>query len=186
MNVLAVIHLIAAEGGEEAGRINSHSAWWPENFEILWGGIASLIVFAVLAKFAVPALRKSMTARSEGIAKELMQAHNNKVSAQNTADVVRGDKGDINAERTRLMADADSAAAKVLAEGRARIDAEAAETEAKGLADIELGKGRVTAELQGQVASLAAAATEQVVTGSLDDATHTRLIEDFIAKVGAR
>ena len=40
-------------------------------------------------------------------------------------------------------------------------------------------------ELQGEISRLSAAAAEELVRGSLDDATHQRLIEDFIAKVGA-
>jgi F-type H+-transporting ATPase subunit b len=170
-----------AEGGEEV-RINTHSAWWPETYEIIWGGLASLILF----KFVVPQLKKALTARSEGIAKELVQAHNNKQSAIASAAIIREDKGDISAERTRLLAEADQEAARVLAEGRARIAADAAAAEAKGLSDIEAGKGRFNAEVQGQVASLASAATEHVVMGSLDEATHQRLIEEFISKVGAR
>jgi F-type H+-transporting ATPase subunit b len=180
----AIANFIASEG--EEARITTHSAWWPETYEIIWGGLASILVFGVLAKFAIPALKKSMTARSEGIAKELVKAHNNKQSAIASAAIIREDKGDISAERARMLAEADQEAARVLSEGRARIEADAKDAEAKGLADIETGKGRLTAEVQGQVASLASAATEHVVMGSLDAATHQRLIEDFIAKVGAR
>jgi F-type H+-transporting ATPase subunit b len=176
--------LVASE--EEVGRIQTHSSWLPETFEIIWGGLASVIVFGALFKFVVPQLKKGLTARSEGIAKELVKAHNNKQSAIASAAVIREDKGDISAERTRLLAEADQEAARVLSEGRARIAADAEAAEAKGLSDIEAGKGRLTAEVQGQVASLAAAATEHVVMGSLDAVTQHRLIEDFIAKVGAR
>jgi F-type H+-transporting ATPase subunit b len=183
--LLAIARFVTSEAGEEA-RINTHSSWWPETYEIYAGGLASLIVFGALFKFVLPQMRKALTARSEGIAKELVQAHNNKQSAIASAAIIREDKGDISAERTRLLAEADQEAARVLAEGRARIAADAAAAEAKGLADIETGKGRLNAEVQGQVASLASAATEHVVMGSLDTATHQRLIEDFISKVGAR
>ena len=175
---------IASLIASEEARIETHSAWWPETFEIIWGGIASLIVFGALFKFVIPQLKKAMAARSEGIATDLMKAHNNKVSAQHTASNIRADKGDIEAERARILGEADDTAARVLVDGRTRIEVEAREAETKGLADIEAGKGRANAEIQGQVASLATAATEQVVTGSLDAVTHQRLIEDFIAKVG--
>lgn len=170
----------------EEGTITTPYKWWPEWYEVAFGGAASLLVFGALAKFALPAMKKALAARSEGIALELDKAHNNKQSAISTAAIIRQDKGDIGAERARLLAEADATAERVLSEGRARIDAEVKEAESKGLADIEAGKGRLTAEVQGQVASLASAATEHVVTGSLDDATQQRLIEDFIAKVGAR
>jgi F-type H+-transporting ATPase subunit b len=183
--MFATLAAILAASEEEVGRIETHSAWLPETFEIIAGGLASLIVFGALFKFVVPQFKKALTARSEGIAKELVKAHNNKESAIASAAIIREDKGDIGAERTRLLAEADQEAARVLAEGRARISADAEAAEAKGLSDIEAGKGRLTAEVQGQVASLAAAATEHVVMGSLDAVTQHRLIEDFIAKVGA-
>ena len=46
-------------------------------------------------------------------------------------------------------------------------------------------RGRAAGELQAQVAQWAAEATERIVVASLDDATTERLVEDFIAKVGA-
>jgi F0F1-type ATP synthase membrane subunit b/b' len=176
--------LVAAEAaGEHA--TNTPNSWLPEWFEIAFGGAASIIIIGALLKFAIPAMKKSMTARSEGIGKELQQAHNNRQNSINLAATIRSDKGDIAAERTRILAEADVTAARVLSEGRARIEVEAAEAETRASADLEAGQGRMTAEVTGNVASLAAAATEHVVKGSLDNATLVGLIEDFIAKVGA-
>jgi F-type H+-transporting ATPase subunit b len=182
MSLLTTIFIAAEEGGEVT--ITTPYKWWPEPYEIIWGGLASLLVFGALIKFAGPQFKKALAARREGIATDLMKAHNNKVSAEHTAKNIRDDKGDIEAERARILGEADDTASRVLVDGRARIEVEAREAEAKGLADIEAGKGRVNAEIQGQVASLAAAATEQVVRGSIDAVTQQRLIEDFISKVG--
>jgi F-type H+-transporting ATPase subunit b len=170
---------------EEAGRTTTEFSWLPEWFEIAFGGAASLIIIGALVKFVLPQMKKALAARSEGIGKELLQAHNNKQNSINLAATIQADKGDIEVERARILGDADSEAKRVLSEGRARIEVEATEAEAKAVADIEAGQGRLTNEVQGQVATLAAAATEHVVTGSLDHATQVSLIEDFIAKVGA-
>ena len=70
-------------------------------------------------------------------------------------------------------------------EGIARNDAEVAELEARADADIATLRGRASGELQAQVAAWAAEATERIVVASLDNATTQRLIEDYIAKVGA-
>ena len=180
--------LLAAD---EVGRITTHSSWRPENFEIIFGGLASILVIGALFKVApgdIPGIRgwkKSLQVRTERIGKELLQAANNKQNSINLAETIRADKGDIGAERARMLAEADQTAARVLEDGRARVERELADTEAKAVADIEAGQGRLTAELQGRVAALASAATEHVVTGSLDHATQVSLIEDFIAKVGA-
>jgi F-type H+-transporting ATPase subunit b len=169
----------------EEFRTTTEFSWLPEWYEIAFGGAASIIIIGALIKFVLPQMKKALAARSEGIGKELLQAHNNKQNSVNLAATIKADKGDIEAERARILADADTEAARVLSEGRARIEVEATEAEAKATADIEAGQGRLTNEVQGQVATLAAAATEHVVTGSLDHATQVSLIEDFIAKVGA-
>jgi F-type H+-transporting ATPase subunit b len=171
---------------EEHTGITTPNVWLPEWYEIVFGGLASIIVFGALAKFVLPPMKKALKARSEGIAKDLLQAHNNKQNSVNLAATIRSDKGDIEAERARILAEADATAAKVLADGRARIELEASEAESKAQADIAAGQGRIAAEVQGQVAVLAAAATEHVVMGSLDHSTQVRLVEEFIAKVGAR
>ena len=73
----------------------------------------------------------------------------------------------------------------MLADGRARLVTEVADLEAKAEADIGAAGSRVFDELRGEIARLSSAAAERVVAGSLDDATQQRLIEDYIARVGA-
>src|SRR5687767_9252280 len=46
----------------------------PEINEIIWGGLAFLILLAVMWKFALPPVRKTMEARTERIRNDLMQA----------------------------------------------------------------------------------------------------------------
>ena len=59
------------------------------------------------------------------------------------------------------------------------------ELEAKADADIQAGAGRVSDELRNEIARYASRAADQVVEQSLDEHTQQRLIEDFIARVGA-
>ncbi len=186
MSILSsiAIKLAEAEGGEHGG-ITTPYSWLPEWYEIVFGGLASVIVLGGLAKFAIPALKKALAARTEGIEKDLVHAHNNKVSAENQASFVRGNLGDIEAERARLMAEADETAERVLSEGRARIEVDARELESRAQGEIAAGGNRFLTEIQANVSSIAAAATEHVVRGQLDQATHVQLIDDVIARIGA-
>lgn len=187
MSILAAsIRILSEELPVDSdGKITTPYVWWPEWYEIVFGGIASLIVFGALWKFAVPALKKGLAERSARIQRELDGSAAALTDARAAATQIRASKGDLQGERNRLLAEADATAERVLADGRARIATEAAELEAKATADIEAARSRVQAELQADVAGIAAAATEQVVHGSLDDATHQRLVEEFITKVGA-
>ena len=74
----------------------------------------------------------------------------------------------------------------MLAEGRARLEQEVAELEARADADIAAGVGRVNDELRGEITRLANDATEQLLAvGAVDSATQQDLIESFISRVGA-
>ena len=167
------------------GHIVTHSAIWPERAELIYGTIASLIIFGLLWKFAGPQIAKAMKTRTTKIQKELDDSAADKTAATAEAAQIRQAKGDIAAERARLLADAQAQAEAVLTDGRARIESEVADLEAKSTADIAAARGRVGDELRAEIARLSVAAVDQVVTGTLDEATHQRLIEDFISRVGA-
>lgn len=170
---------------EEHHEFEAHNPWLPETREIVWGSAAFVIILAGLVKYAWPAIKKSMQARTDRIAKDISDAEAAKADAERRAAEIRAAKGDIEAERERLLAEATEAAERVLVEGRARIDAEVAELEIRAGVEIAGAGGRVVAELQSQVASLALTATERVTAAELDEATQVELVERFIATVGA-
>jgi F-type H+-transporting ATPase subunit b len=161
------------------------SKFWPEGYEMLFGIPASVLVFFLLWKFAGPAVKKGMAARTAKIQGELDAGEADRVAAEAEAAQIRQAKGDIAAERARLVAEADAQAAALLDEGRARLAQELVELEARADAEIAAAASRTGDELRAEIARLSAAAVELVVTGTLDEATHQELIENFIAKVGA-
>ena len=178
MNLKSV--LVAAEGSFE-----THHWLLPETAEIIYGGLASLIVFGALYKFALPMFKTSLAARTERIQKELDDAKSQRESAENEAARIRTALGDIQAERAKLLAEADAQAATVLADGRARITAEAADLEAKAEADIAAASGRLNDEIKSEIARLSSVAVDRVVKAALNDAAQQDLIEGFISNVGA-
>ena len=192
MSVLGIIATAGRVMGEDEklyidadGYVTTHSWLLPEMAEIIYGGIASLIVFWALFKFGGPPIKKAFAARTEKIQKELDNASADKSAAATEASQIREAKGDIEAERARLLSEAESHAAAVLEDGRARLAAEVAEVEAKGVTEIAGAQRRVGDELRAEIARLSSAAVDHVVTGSLDDATQQELIENFIQRVGA-
>jgi len=176
MNLLA---LIAADESQTPSR------FWPEGYEMLFGIPASIIVFFLLWKFAGPVVAKGMAARTAKVQAELDAGEAARVDADAEAAEIRAAKGDIAAERARLLAEADAHAAALLDDGRTRLTSEIAELESRAAAELVAAAGRSGDELRAEIARLSAAAVEIVVTGSLDESTHQELIENFIATVGA-
>lgn len=187
MNVLGIIRIAGEEFGIDSdGHVTTHHWLLPETSEIIWGGLASLIIFVALYKFGAPAIKKSFADRTARIQKDLDGAAEATTAAAAEAAGIRQAKGDIAGERARLLAEAEMQAAAVLEDGRARLAAEMADLEVRASADIAVANSRVGDELRAEISRLSSAAVDHVVTGSLDEATHQELIESFIAKVGAQ
>jgi F-type H+-transporting ATPase subunit b len=177
--------LPAAEHGIDDKGYTSHHWLLPETAEIIYGGLASVIIIGLLVKFAGPAAKKAFADRTDKIQGELDDSARAKADAETEASRIRQALGDIEGERRKALAAADTQAEALLTDGRARLVTEVAELEAKAEADIGAAGGRVSDELRGEISRLAAAAADRVVANSLDDATQQRLIEDYIARVGA-
>ena len=163
----------------------THHWLLPETPEIIYGGLASLIVVSALVKFAGPTISKAFKERTERIQKEIDDAAAAKSKAEHDARDIRSALGDVAAERARMLQEADRQAEALLAEGRARIAAEVADLEAKAEIDIAAARGRSADELRSQIAALASRATPIVVDETLTDATKAELVEAFIERVGA-
>ena len=183
--LLAGLHrLPQAEYGIDDQGYTTHHPLWPEQAELIYGGLASVLVLGLLVWKGGPLLKKAMTARTDKIQGELDDSAAAKRDAEAEAARIRQSLGNIDAERQQLLADAEAQAAALLADGRTRLDTEVTELETKAEADIAAGAGRAGDELRGEIARLAGAAADLVVERSLDDATQQQLIEAFIAKVG--
>jgi F-type H+-transporting ATPase subunit b len=159
--------------------------FWAARAELLFGIPASLIIFALLYKFAGPAVKKSMADRTARIQDEIDASVADKASAETEAADIRTAKGDIEAERARILADADAQATAVLVDGRARILAEIADLDAKADADIAAAASRGADELRAEISRLSEGVMDRVAAATIDSALQNDLVEAFIAKVGS-
>lgn len=184
--LVAIGNFVAAEDHHTDDKgYTTHHWLLPENAEIIYGGLAALIIFYLLYRFGKKPVVEGMKGRTARIQQELDDSAQARADAEAEAAGIRQALGDIQAERQRLLAEADAQAEALLADGRARLETEVAELEAKADADIQASAGRTSDELRNEIARLASQAADRVVAESLDDATQQRLIEDFISRVGA-
>lgn len=188
MNALILSTLIAAEGEphrDDNGQIVTHHWLWPEQAELIYGSIASILIFALLYKYAGPPIKKAFNGRTERIQGELDGAAEAVAAANADATRIRDAKGDIDAERARMFAEADAQAEALLSDGRERLDREIADLEARSEAELASNTGRVGDEMRAEIARIVQQATDRVVADSLDASADDALIEAFIQRVGA-
>ena len=169
---------------DDKGVTSAHPIFPPVK-EIFIGGAASLIVFAALWKYAVPAMKQAMHDRSDRIQSVIDGASEAKTDADTQAGEFRTALGYIDAERQRLFAEAEAQAEAILTDGRIRLDAEVAELHERAEADVSSAAGRSSDALRADIGSAASASIDRVVADTLDDAAQQELIEAFIQRVGA-
>jgi F-type H+-transporting ATPase subunit b len=193
--IAAVTGYIAAKFGgsfpqvefdiDDDGFVTSADPIFPPIGEIILQTIASAVIFYLLWKFAGPPIRKYYAERSARIQRELDEAEAAKAAAVAQATEIRTSLGDIEAERSRIRAEAEAQAEALLADGRARLEIEMAELQTRAEAELATVASRSGDELRSEIARHAARAVDIVVADTVDDAVQQRLIEDFISRVGA-
>lgn len=180
--MLATVLLAAAD----TTNVQSKNPILPAGNEIVWGLFSFIVLFAVMAKFAFPAVKKTMEARTERIRQTLDSAETAKTEAQTILDEYQRQLADAKNESNRIIEEARQTADQLRRDLMAKAEAEAAELRQRSAADIDAAKNRAIAELRTQVTSLAIELAEKVVEHNLDRQTNTALVERYIAQVGSQ
>jgi F-type H+-transporting ATPase subunit b len=158
----------------------------PATNELVWGSLSFAALLFLLYKFAYPQVRQMMDNRTERIRSDLQTAEAAKGDAEQVLAEYRAQLNDARAEAGRIIEEARQAADRVKRDQESRLQTELAELRARAVADIESAKTQAVSDLRGEVAQLAIGAAETVVQRSLDEATQSQLIEDYINQVAAQ
>ncbi|MGH9113106.1 MAG: F0F1 ATP synthase subunit B [Acidimicrobiales bacterium] len=154
--------------------------------ELVWGAISFTVLFLLLRRFAYPQIKQMMDNRSERIRADLDSAETAKADADEVLADYRAQLNDAKAEAGRIIEEARQAADRLKRDQEARLQTELADLRTRAVADIDAAKAQAVADLRGEVAQLAIGAAETVVQRSLDTATQTQLVEDYIDQLAAR
>ena len=177
--------VILGEGGSVDDCHESPTPIIPATDELVWGSISFAVLFLLMRKFAYPAIKKGMEARTERIRSDLDAAEHAKTEATGVLDGYKAQLADAKSEAGRIIEEARQAADALKKDQEARLQTELADTRARATADIEAAKVQAIADLRGEVAELAVGAASAVVNRNLDPAAQTQLIEDYINQVGS-
>ena len=157
----------------------------PAKNELIFGGLAFLIVFLFIWKYGMPTIKTGMNARTERIKGDLDAAEAQRTEASEILAQYQAQLSDARSETARIIEEARQAADGVRTELQAKAEADIAELRARALADIEAARGQVSEDLKREVTALAIGAAEAVVGRNLDQDTNVALVEAYINQVGA-
>ena len=185
MNLVTRALLLAQEHAEEGGDAATRLVL-PEIDELIWGSIAFLILFALLARVAFPALRKGLQAREQAIRAELERAEQARVEAEQKREEYDRRIAEARNEADRLVKEATEAAEEVRRDRVAKAEDEARQIVEKARGEAAQERDRAFTELQRTIADLSLEAARRVIEQELsDEATQRQLVERFIASAGA-
>ncbi len=156
----------------------------PELNEIIWGGLAFLVLVGLMIWKGFPAVRATMEGRTERIRTDLQAAQSAKVEAQKIQQQHEAELAASKANAAKLLDQARQEAAAVKVDLQARAEADIAEMRAQAAAEVQAARQRAIADLQSEVADIVVGAAGRVVEKNLDVATQRDLIDNYIASVG--
>lgn len=177
------IHILEAGGSIDACQ-EAPNPILPEPVELIWGTIAFVVLFAAMAKFALPAVKGAMENREERIRSSIEEAESTRTEAAAVLAGYQAQLADAKAEAARIIEEARQTADSLKRDLTARAEADAAELRQRNADQVAAERDRVLAEMQGQVATLAIELAEKVVESNLDRDANMRLIESYINSVG--
>ena len=159
---------------------------FPATNEIIWGSISFVVLLVLLSKFAWPALKNGLEARSERIRADLDAADSAKAEADHILDDYKAQLADARNESARIIEEARQAADALRRDQEQRLQTELAQLRERAAADIEAAKRQAIGDLRDEVGQLAIGAAEVIVQHNLDRDTQVALVESYIEQVLSR
>jgi len=151
------------------------------NFTFVLQLVAFLLVLWVVAKYALPPLRKAMADRAEHIRSSIQAAEDAKRDAEALAAQRREQLESARQEARAIVDQASATGDQLREEGRQRGQEEYERLVANARVDIEQERQRARDEVMGDVGALVLRAAEQVIGGALDAESHRALVLEAIA-----
>ena len=152
----------------------------------IWNLVAQIITFGivliVLAKWAFPALTKTLDQRSTFIREGVDNADKARRELKETETRVQAIMNDARQEAQATIARATQAAEHVRAEIEEEANGRARDILAQAEKRIQQEIAQARAQLRQEVADLAIQAAEHVTGSTLDTTTNRRLVDEFVAQ----
>ena len=175
--------ILAAE--EEGGWANAYPII-PHPGELIFGIVAFVILYLVVAKKVVPRLEAMYTERAAAIEGQIEEADRANAEAAELLEQYKSQLAESRADASRIREEARAEGAQILAELKAQAQAESERISTSAKAQIAAERQQAVISLRGEMGTLATELASRVVGESLEDeARQRRTVERFLADLEA-
>ena len=160
-----------------------HNPILPEADELIFGSLAFIVVFVVLARYAFPRLNKGLKDRQEKIRGDLERAEGARNEAESSLQRYERQLQEARAEAGTIVEDARKTAEQMRRDLLARAEDESRQIVARAQEEIRAERDRAIQELRVTLAETSVDLAARVVGESLDRERQIRLVDEYIDEV---
>jgi F-type H+-transporting ATPase subunit b len=168
---------------EHGAAEEEHNPIIPETDEIIVGGLAFILVFLVLRRFAFPRLGQAMTARTAKIQGDLEKAEKARTDAESALEKYEERLREARAEAGKIVDEARKTAEQARRDILAKAEDEGRQMVSRAQEEIRAERDRALQDLRSEVGALSVTLAERVVGQSLDRDRQLKLVDDYIAEL---
>jgi F-type H+-transporting ATPase subunit b len=160
-----------------------HNPILPEADELIFGSLAFLIVFVILARYAFPRLNKGLKDRQEKIRGDLERAEEARQEAESSLQRYQQQLQEARAEAGTIMEESRRTAEQMRRDLLARAEDESRQIVARAQEEIRAERDRAMQDLRRTLAEASVDLASRVVGESLDRERQIRLVDEYIDEV---
>jgi F-type H+-transporting ATPase subunit b len=160
-----------------------HNPILPEVDELIFGSLAFLLVFVILARFAFPRINQGLKQRQDKIRGDLEGAENARQAAESSLQQYQQQLQEARAEAGKIVEESRKTAEQMRRDLLAKAEDDSRQMVAKAQEEIRAERDRAMQELRGTLAELSVDLAGRVVGESLDKERQLRLVDEYIDEV---
>ena len=157
----------------------------PHHASHIWYTISFVIFAGILVKFGIPAFNKLLDGRIEQIKKDLEEAENLRVEAQEMLAQYQRKHRDAVQESETIIKNARESARQYKEKAESELNAVMERREQQLEERLERMKQNAINEIQEHAATLAINATQHIITEKLDKKARAKLVDEAIGNLEA-
>lgn len=165
---------------EEPVHAEEENPLLPEVDELIFGSLAFLLVFAILAKYAFPRINEALKARTEKIRGDLEKAEETRREAEQQLSRYGEQLREARGEAGRIIEEARKTAESMRQDLLEKAEEESRQIVSRAQEEIRAERDRAFQELRSQVGELSVELASRVIGQSLDRDRQVRLVDDYI------